>query len=45
MITVTGLKAPATNPATVLGVLIDSRTKTLEFDKTNNGFEFDYECQ
>jgi len=41
-IKVTGLKAPADNLEPVLGVLIDSRAKTLEVDEDNNWFEFDY---
>ena len=40
-ITVTGLKAPVGN-AWTLGVLIDSRAKTLEMTETNNWFEFAY---
>ncbi|MFA5203470.1 MAG: MBG domain-containing protein [Lentisphaeria bacterium] len=44
-ITVTGLKAPTTNAAPILYLLLDSRAKTLEMDEDNNGFELDYECQ
>ena len=44
-IIVTGLKAPTADAAPVLGALIDSRAKTQELDETNNGFEFDYNCQ
>lgn len=40
-ITVTGLKTPA-NAAPTLGVLIDSRAKTLELNEGNNWFELDY---
>lgn len=41
IIRVTGLRAPA-GTAWTLGVLIDSRAKTLEMDETDNWFEFDY---
>ena len=41
-IKVTGLKVPADNLEPVLGVLIDSRAKTLEADEDNNWFELDY---
>ena len=41
VITVTGLKTPL-GTAWTLGMLIDSRAKTVELDETNNWFEFDY---
>jgi uncharacterized repeat protein (TIGR02543 family) len=44
-VTVTGLKAPTTNAAPLLYLLLDSRAKTLEMDEANNGWEFDYKCQ
>ncbi|MFA5203320.1 MAG: GLUG motif-containing protein [Lentisphaeria bacterium] len=43
-VTITGLKAPAANPGPILGLLIDSRAKTVELDENNNWFDFGYRC-
>ncbi len=42
---VTGLRTPMNNWWPILGILIDSRAKTLELDEDNNYFEYEYECQ
>ena len=44
-IKVTGIKAPTDNARPVLGLLLDSRAKTLETNDGNNWREFEYECQ